>query len=318
MTEHPDLELNKASALPGSPRQRGRYTGSGCSRPSPRPAGHRREPTGTGQPRSWKSGPLDPAPRAWTRSSDLDRLRLRPPPGVRVRSWCCRHPAAVAAGLECRAGPGSTAGRRSAFMEVRDYIEDNAEGFFEALKRVAGHPLDLRRSGPPRRRPSLRRMARPAPGAKSRTRRVRPPGTRQQRRPRTRGPGTPVVLHKLTRPRPDAALQPPRTPRGRLASPHRQLLAIRASPDWRAREGGDIACPVSAAGWRRGRATGLDDRKFQPAPQELVEGQLPIERMGRQLRQAEPDQRDHRRYAAKHPQPCKTTNTGLPSGSASK
>src|ERR1039457_4075874 len=41
---------------------------------------------------------------------------------------------AVAAGLECRAGPGSTAGRRSAFMEVRDYIEDNAEGFFEALK----------------------------------------------------------------------------------------------------------------------------------------------------------------------------------------
>jgi len=36
------------------------------------------------------------------------------------------------------------------------------------------------------------------------------------------------------------------------------------------REGGDIASPVSAAGERRGRATGLDDRKFQPVP--LVRG----------------------------------------------
>src|ERR1035438_8915650 len=79
-----------------------------------------------GTPWRWRWSSADPRPRSvnWPSRPRYDR----------PRSWCCRHPAAVAAGLECRAGPGSTAGRRSAFMEVRDYIEDNAEGFFEALK----------------------------------------------------------------------------------------------------------------------------------------------------------------------------------------
>src|ERR1039457_46157 len=112
------------------------------AQPASRSAASRRSAPLRTWPRPANPGGAQRTPWRWRWNSvDPRRRSVNWPPRLwydRPRSQCYRHPAG--SGRWSRV-PGSTgqcrrdqARRRSAFMEVRDYIEDNAEGFFEALK----------------------------------------------------------------------------------------------------------------------------------------------------------------------------------------